>query len=108
LHHKKEVPERMHIYNALLTASLNKPVISKVIYLEQREYRDLPQEYVVSYQGRRENVFTYQAIKLWDYTEKIASGELRELAPLLILLTKEKTPLLFTPFKPYPASVCIV
>ncbi len=91
LRHEASLPERMHIYNALLTASNNKPVISKIIYLERREYRNLPQEYVVSYQGKRENVFTYQAIMLWDYTEKIASGELGELAPLLILLTKEKS-----------------
>jgi len=80
----------MHIYNALLTASNNKPVISKVIYLERRNYRDLPHEYVVNYQDKRENVFTYEAIKLWDYTEAISSGELRELAPLLILLTEKK------------------
>jgi hypothetical protein len=90
LHHKREVPERMHIYNALLTVSSNKPVISKVIYLERREYRNLPQEYVVSYQGKRENIFTYQAIKLWDYTKEIIAGEFKELAPLLILLTREK------------------
>jgi len=80
----------MHIYNALLTAGHNKPVISKVVYLERRDYRNLPQEYVVNYQGRRENIFIYQAIKLWDFTEEIIAGELKELAPLLILLTKEK------------------
>ena len=51
---------------------------------------NLPEEYVVSYQGRRENIFTYQAIKLWYYTEEIVSGELKELAPLLILSTREK------------------
>ena len=90
LRHETDIPERMHLYNALLTASTKKPVISKVIYLERREYRNLPQEYVVSYQGRRENVFTYQAIKLWDHTEEIISGELKELAPLLILSTREK------------------
>ena len=90
LRHEADLPERMHIYNALLTASNKKPVISKVIYLERREYRNLPQEYVVSYQGKRENVFTYQVIKLWDYIEDIISGELKELAPLLVLLTREK------------------
>lgn len=36
------------------------------------------------------NSFRYRAVKLWDYAEAIARGELRELAPLLILLTKEK------------------
>jgi predicted transposase YdaD len=90
MRHEMDLPERMHIYNALLTASNKKPVISKVIYLERREYKNLPQEYVVSYQGRKENVFTYQAIKLWDYIEEIIAGELKELAPLLVLLTKEK------------------
>jgi len=62
LHHKADLPQRMHIYNAFLTASSNKPVISKVIYLERRNYRHLPQEYVVNYQGKRENVFIYEAI----------------------------------------------
>ena len=90
LRHETDIPERMHIYNALLTAGNKKPVISKVIYLERREYRNLPQEYVVNYQGRRENVFTYQAIKLWDYTDEITAGELKELAPLLILSSREK------------------
>ena len=35
LRHETDIPERMHIYNALLTASNKKPVISKVIYLER-------------------------------------------------------------------------
>ena len=90
MRHEIDLPERMHIYHALLTASNKRPVISKVIYLERREYKSLPQEYVVSYQGRKENVFTYQAIKLWDYIEEIIAGELKELAPLLVLITKEK------------------
>jgi len=91
LRHERDLPLRMHIYNALLTASNQRPVISKVIYLERREYRNLPGEYVVSYRGKRENVFSYEAIKLWDHTEEIITGELKELAPLLILLTREKS-----------------
>jgi len=55
---------RGYFYPAKLGKN-KKPVISKVIYLEKREYRNLPREYVVSYRGRRKNVFTYQAIKLW-------------------------------------------
>jgi len=74
-----------------LTASNQKPVISKVIYLERREYRNSPGEYVVSYRVKRENVFSYEAIKLWDHTEEIIKGELKELAPLLILLTRAKS-----------------
>ena len=35
--------------------------------------------------------FTYPIIKLWDYTDRIRSGELREFAPLLIMLEREKT-----------------
>ena len=32
--------------------------------------------------------FTYPILKLWDYTDRIRSGELREFAPLLIMLER--------------------
>jgi len=90
LEHEPDVPKRVFVYNALLTAAFEKPVISAVIYLERRDYRHLPQEYTVSFAGQAVNSFRYRAVKLWDYAEAIARGELRELAPLLILLTREK------------------
>lgn len=80
----------MFTYNALLTATLEKPAISAVICLERWDYRNLSQEYAVYFDGRAVNTFTYQVIKLWDYEEDIAGRQLKELVPLLILLTREK------------------
>ncbi|TDA70070.1 MAG: hypothetical protein D9V47_03415 [Clostridia bacterium] len=45
---------------------------------------------MVEFRGRPVHTFPYLVIRLWEYAEAIASGELRELAPLLILLTEEK------------------
>jgi len=90
LEHAADMLERMFIYNALLTATYERPVLSAVIYLERRNYRRLPQEYVVEFRDQPVHTFPYLVIRLWEYTEAIASGELRELAPLLILLTEEK------------------
>lgn len=91
LHHEKDVPERMFKYSAFLTESYRLPVIPAVIYLERRNYRQLPSEYSVELDGKIMSRFTYQAIKLWDYSEAIAGGELKELAPLLIMLAEEKS-----------------
>ena len=90
LQHQADMPERMFTYNALLTATYAQPVISAVIYLERHNYRHLPQEYVVKFRGRPVHTFPYLVIKLWEYEEAIASGELQELAPLLIMLTEKK------------------
>jgi len=91
LRHEKDLPERMFKYSAFLTESYRLPVIPTVIYLERRNYRQLPSEYSVTLDGKIMSRFTYQAIKLWDYSEAIAKGELKGLAPLLIMLTEEKT-----------------
>ncbi|MGB9887968.1 MAG: Rpn family recombination-promoting nuclease/putative transposase [Moorellales bacterium] len=90
LEHQADVPERMFTYNALLTAAYGRPVLSAVVYLERRGYRRLPQEYAVEFRGRPVHTFPYLVVRLWDHAEAIASGELRELAPLLILLTEKK------------------
>jgi len=90
LEHQADVPERMFTYNALPTAAYGRPVLSAVIYLERRGYRQLPQEYVVEFRGRPVHTFPYLVVRLWDYAEAISSGQLKELAPLLILLTEEK------------------
>ncbi|MBC7326103.1 MAG: hypothetical protein H5T99_12455, partial [Moorella sp. (in: Bacteria)] len=90
LEHRADVPERMFTYNALLTASYDRPVLSAVIYLERRSYARLPQEYAVEFRGRIVHTFPYLVVRLWEYAEAISSGQLKELAPLLILLTEEK------------------
>lgn len=65
-------------------------MLSAVIYLGRRNYRRLPRGYAVEFRGRPVHTFPYLVLRLWEYAEAIASGELRELAPLLILLTEEK------------------
>jgi len=90
LEHQTDMPKRMFTYNALLTATYERPVLSVVIYLERRNYRELPQEYVVEFRGRKVHTFPYLVVKLWEYAGAIASGELSELSPLLILATEEK------------------
>jgi hypothetical protein len=80
----------MFTYNALLTAAYERPVLTAVIYLERRNYRRLSQKYAVEFRGEAVHTFPYLVVRLWDYAEAIASGELRELAPLLILLAEKK------------------
>ncbi|WP_406678001.1 Rpn family recombination-promoting nuclease/putative transposase [Moorella sp. ACPs] len=86
LRHEKEVPARIFKYSAYLTESYRLPVIPVVIYLEKRNYRRLPDAYIVEVNNKVVSRFTYQVIKLWEYEQDIAGGKLKELAPLLVLL----------------------
>ena len=56
-------------------------------------YREspIPAEYVVQLDKTVINRFTYPVVKLWEYTEQIRNGQLRELAPLLVMLVDEPT-----------------
>ena len=80
----------MFTFSGGLTDQHQKPTITIVLYLERRE-SDPPSEYVVQIGEWVIHRFTYPVIKLWDYTDRIRSGELREFAPLLIMLEREKT-----------------
>jgi len=86
LEHEADLPERMVVYHALLTAAYRRPVISAVIYLQRRDYQHLPEAYTVSFRDQPVNTFAYRVVKLWEYRQAIATGELRGLAPLLVLL----------------------
>jgi hypothetical protein len=88
--HKTDYPRDVFTYSAELTDQHKKPVISIVLYLERRE-SPIPAEYVVNIDDFIIHRFTYPVLKLWDYEQQIRSGELREFAPLLILLSREKT-----------------
>jgi predicted transposase YdaD len=46
---------------------------------------------VVEFRGRKVHTFPYLVVKLWEYAGAIASGELSELSPLLILAAEEKS-----------------
>ena len=88
--HKTDYPRDVFIHSAEMTDQHQKPVITIVLYLERRQ-SDIPAEYTVQIGEVVIHRFTYPVLKLWDYEEQIRSGELRELAPLLIFVATEKT-----------------
>ena len=90
LQHRTDYPRNVFTFSGGLTDQHQKPTITIVLYLERRE-SDPPSEYVVQIGEWVIHRFTYPIIKLWDYTDRIRSGELREFAPLLIMLEPEKT-----------------
>lgn len=89
LDHFDDFPRRMCHVHGSLTQQFRLPVLSIVIYLKRRE-KTMPTAYVVELDGIPINRFTYPVIQLWEYVDRIRSGEFRELAPLLVVL--EETP----------------
>ena len=85
---KQKRLQDFHIKNGLLTGSLRKPVVTVIIYLERGKYRTFPYEYVARLEGAITKT-QFSRILLWEYKDKIKSGELWELAPLLVLLEDE-------------------
>ena len=73
-----------------LTRQLGIPVVLMVIYLQRGDRSTFPDEYRVSI-GDLETRFSFTAIRLWEYADRIQSGELAELAPLLILCEEKPT-----------------
>ncbi len=90
LRHQKNVPRRVFIYSGEVTDGFQTPVISIVLYLERRK-SPIPHAYEVKIGRAVIHQFTYPILKLWDYEERIRSGELLEFAPLLVMLAQEKT-----------------
>jgi hypothetical protein len=88
--HTTDYPRNVFTYSGELTDQHKKPVISIVLYLERRE-SEIPSEYTVEIGEVVIHRFTYPVLKLWDYEEQIRSGELSDLAPLLILIAEEKS-----------------
>jgi predicted transposase YdaD len=85
-----ELPESWHYKATALARTLGIPVVLVVIYLERGAYATFPDSYEVSV-GGLPNRFSFPAIRLWEHEERITSGDLQTLAPLLLLCTKEKT-----------------
>lgn len=67
-----------------LGKQLGLPVLLLVIYLEKGEYATFPDTYSVAF-GDLRNDFRFAALRLWEHADRIRSGELWELAPLLVL-----------------------
>ncbi len=85
----RDVPKQAFVYSALLTEQSGLPVITVVLFLERTE-SELPDVYEVRVGDHVVHRFEYPVLKLWDYEKKIRSGNLRELAPLLALVSEKK------------------
>ena len=72
-----------------LTKQLNMPVALLAIYLQKGDYSTFHDRYEVEF-GNIKTQFQFTTVKLWEHESRIRSGELVELAPLLILF--EETP----------------
>lgn len=70
--------------NAALNAQLGMPVVLTVVYLTRGRRRRFPVIHTVS-AGGLANRHTFHTLRLWEHAERIRSGELPELAPLLVL-----------------------
>lgn len=74
--------------NAGLTRQLRMPVFLVVVYLTRGKRRQFPDRYSIA-RGALENEYRFHTIRLWEHAERIRSGELPELAPLLVLCEDE-------------------
>lgn len=88
LDHFADFPRRMCHTHGALTQQTKLPVLSIALYLNYRE-SPIPTEYVVKLGETVINRFTYPVVKLWEYAEQIRNGQLRELAPLLVMLVDQ-------------------
>jgi predicted transposase YdaD len=70
--------------NAALSAQLDLPVLLTVVYLARGKRRTFHDAYVAEAGGMR-NEFRFQTVRLWEQAARIRGGDLRELAPLLVL-----------------------
>jgi hypothetical protein len=70
--------------NASLNYQAGGPVILVVVYLRKGRYRQFPSEHVIRAEGLS-NTYHLHTIRLWEHRDRIRSGELGALAPLLVL-----------------------
>ncbi len=68
----------------ILSDRLQMPVVLVVIYLHQGRFQSFPGVHIVQ-GGGLTNEFRFETIRLWEHVDRIRSGELVELAPLLVL-----------------------
>lgn len=61
-----------------------------MIYLEKADRATFPNSFSQSIEGL-ETKFSFDTIRLWEYRDRILSGEWPELAPLLILCDAKPT-----------------
>jgi len=76
--------------NAALNKLLEIPVILMAVYLARGDRATFPAAYTIR-GGPFRNEYLFETVRLWEHAERIWSGELSELAPLLVLC--EDTPM---------------
>jgi len=81
---KRKDLQNFYVKNGFLTAALRKPVITVIVYLERGKYRTFPYEYATQLDGIEMST-RFARLLLWEYADRIRSGEFKELAPLLVL-----------------------
>jgi predicted transposase YdaD len=76
--------------NAAFQVQLGVPVVLVVVYLTRGRYRRFPRSHTVIAEGLR-NTHRFHAVRLWEHADRIRSGDLGPLAPLLVLCEDEPT-----------------
>jgi predicted transposase YdaD len=76
--------------NAALNKLLPIPVVLMAVYLTRGDRATFPDGYTIQ-GGSLRNQYLFEVIRLWEHAERIRSGELPELAPLLVLCEDRPT-----------------
>jgi len=82
---------RINLKNAALQITLDLPVITILVYLKRGNYATFSDGYDDELGGLI-NSHRFVCILLWEHAERIRSGELRELAPFLLLFHDDPDP----------------
>ena len=90
LHPKAIDPENWLVKNTALNKQLKMPVILSALYLTRGKNRSFPDTYQIEANGLTKD-HRFHTIRLWEHAERIRSGELKELAPLLVLCEDRPT-----------------
>ena len=88
LTHETDLPKRTFITSAELTDLFERPVLTLMLYLRPRQTPPAT-EYVTRLGNLVVNRFTYPGLQLAEHVEEIRRGDLRELAPLLVMLVMQ-------------------
>lgn len=69
---------------------LDCPVLLAVLYLERGSYATFPNRELIR-GGPLRNAYEFETVRLWEHADRIAGGDLPELAPVLLLASADKT-----------------
>src|SRR5206468_5713854 len=70
--------------NAAFNVYFDVDVVLAVVYLTRGDYATFPDAHLIC-GGGLVNAHTFHALRLWEHAERIRSGDVPELAPLLVL-----------------------